>query len=141
MFRFVIFALFVAAAPAMAEKCESARLDLPDMIADSVRPYVVCGIFSGRNSHISTEINGTSASGLDFSTCKNIRSQAVTNADIALRPEIPDSNDREEYIEDVLQQIDIFVSKLQSSDSIGIDPTEQTALCKTKETRTKNAKN
>jgi len=134
--------LLLAASPAAAQVCEQARLDLPEPIADAMRPYVVCSLFStGERSKLfgATYSEASDAPVPGLAACGTIREKAALEADEDLQATMPDRAARAQYIEAALRDVDRFIAASRSSSSIAIDPAEKKAACGTDETRTPNA--
>jgi len=133
--------LVLVSAPAMAKVCEQDRFGLPEPIADAVRPYVVCGMFSSEavSSKLIDVTPTAVAAPLGPGACATIREKAAVEASQDLQATMPDRVAREEYVESVLQDADHFIAAAYAADTIGIDPAERLAACRTDLNRTSNA--
>jgi hypothetical protein len=125
----------VAFAPARAGVCESAHLDLPEPIADAVRPYVVCGMFSSGKGYMAKLPGVASPTAIPappgLAACGAVRAKAALEAGQELQEAMPERPAREAYIAAVLQDADRFIAASQASTAIGIDPSEKLASCNT----------
>jgi len=132
--------LVLVSAPAMAEVCEQDRFDLPAPIADAVRPYVVCGLFSSEavSAKLLDATPTSVATSLGPSACATVRARAAAAASQDLQATTPDRAAREQYVESVLQDADRFIAAAYAAESIGIDPAERLAACPD-QTRTSHA--
>lgn len=133
--------LVLAPAPLMAGTCESARFEPPEPIAEAVRPYVVCGLFSSPAATANlTGVSPTSvASSIGPEACAIARARAALEASEDLQSAMPDRTVRERYVESVLREADHFIAAADSAAAIAIDPAAQQAACVTDQTRTSNA--
>jgi len=133
--------LVLAPSPLLAETCESARFEPPEPIADAVRPYVVCGLFS--SAAATSRLTGVSptsvASSLGPQACATARARAALAANQDLQAAMPDRTARERYVESVLRDADHFIAAADSAEAIAIDPSAQRPACRTDQTRTSNA--
>jgi hypothetical protein len=133
--RLAVCLLVLVPSAAVAEVCERARLDLPEPVADAVRPYVICAMFSGDGTTFSTDGSRVDAviqqpfGGLGRDACATVRAKAALEASQDLQVSMPDRDAREQYIESVLQDADRFIAALESSHAVGIDPPERLAAC------------
>ena len=128
--------------PPLAQACAQDRLDLPEPVADAVRPYVVCGLFTRGQTDLSSDGHAIDASIYgpnSTSACAIVRAKAVLEADRHLQSTIPDREGRERFIAAALQEADRFIAALPSSHTVGIDPTVQPVPCRAHQTRTPNA--
>ncbi|HEY6816143.1 MAG TPA: hypothetical protein VI168_11430 [Croceibacterium sp.] len=133
--------LVLAPSPLLAEACESARFEAPEPIADAVRPYVVCGLFS--SAEFASKLTGVSptsvAQGFGRDACAAVREKAALEASHELQAAMPDRTARERYVESVLRDADHFIAVAYSARAIAIDPAAHLAACRTDQTRTSNA--
>lgn len=134
--------LVLVPAPGLAQTCTLDRLDLAGPIADTVRAYVVCGMFTRGQTDLSRDGRSIDASiyGPNSPTaCATVRANAVREADRTLQPTMPNQEARERFIAAALEDADHFIATLPASDAVGIDPIMQPAPCAADQTRTSNA--
>ena len=139
--RLVPLVLVLAPSPLLAETCESARFEPPAPIADAVRPYVVCGMFSSEavlNRFTGSE-SASVARPLRAGACATVRENAAREASQDMLATMPERATRERYVESVLRDADRFIAAAYTADAIGIDPAERLAACGTDDTRNPNA--
>ena len=102
--------LFFATMASAQERCLMAEYNLPEPIANEMRPYLICGLIQGQN-HVPVQLNRQTVTmnGAGVEACGRIRLSAIEASDRRLSSTMPDASERRAFIAREFEAADRFL--------------------------------
>jgi hypothetical protein len=129
---------YSAASSALAEeRCLAGEYRLPAIIAEDMRPYLLCGMIRGQGHH-TVRLNGAGAAmhGGGLETCGATRSRALEAAERRLAPVMRDAGARWRLLDAEFGKADRFLRVAAASEDLGMGEEYAAPRC-----RDRNAQN
>jgi hypothetical protein len=131
--RYATLALVaLSSAPAAAEQlCLAGEYRLPESIGEEMRPYLLCGLFQGRDSHFTVRLNGYPVSMRGSAeSCGEVRQRALTASVARLAATMADANARQSFVLVEFEKADRFLDVAGRSEDLTVGDERTAPACR-----------